>query len=95
MFAARQERIQVRFFRDVPEMPAESHQIILDVEAIEEDLACCRVLQTREHPSRRALAGSVWAKVSDNFPRPHDETDIVHGSSSVETLHEIAYFQHR
>jgi hypothetical protein len=84
--------VEVGFFRDVAEAPAEGDRIVRDVLSIEDHGASRCLDEAREHLRGRALPGPVWTKVADDFTGTNVEADVAHDGSSEESLHEVSCF---
>ena len=95
ILAPGEERIDVRFLGHVSKTSAKRNHVARDVVAVEEHDAVGRVEEAGDHLDGRRLARSVRAQVADDLAGTHDEAHLVDGGNPVESLGQLADFEHR
>jgi hypothetical protein len=87
-------RIEVRFLGHVAQPALERGQVVDHAASVEKNLAVTRFEQSHDHLHRGAFARPVRPDVAEDFPRPDGKADIVDRRNPLESLGEIADFEH-
>jgi hypothetical protein len=95
IFLARQVGIEIGFFGNVAEMFAVTNKILLNILALEENLALSRFQKAGEHLYRCAFARAVRAEIAEDLAGLEAEFNIVYGEHRAVILGEPSRFEHR
>src|SRR5437879_9197314 len=87
-------RVKLRLLRHVTDAALEGLQVLADVLTVEDHVAGGRFEQPGKHLDGCALAGPVWAKITENFARPDGEAYGVHHGDAAVALGQKTDFQH-
>src|SRR5580658_2864059 len=86
--------VQIRLFGDISHAPFESQQVLLDGDAIEEDLAGAHLHEPGDHLHGCRFTRSVRSQVTGNLSGLRREADVIHGDSAGESLSDVSKFEH-
>ena len=84
----------MRLFGHVSDSRLVGDQILLDIGAVEQDVAGGRRHQPREHLDCRGLPGSIGAQVAEHFSRLHGKADVADRRQGAVAFGDVADFEH-
>src|ERR1700722_4988024 len=84
----------MRLFGNIADRAQESGPVGANVSALEEDLAAGGLDQTNQHLHSGRLAGSVGAKVTEDFAGANGEADAAYRRNPAISLGQIVHFEH-